>query len=203
MLLYGVVLVILTPPIIVAAIAPEMTFSNSMEVFSVSHYWILLGVFLFCQAVLLLARVGAISKRPESRRPIVYVLVTTGLMFALLLLGLSMSLAEAIAGVKALDWSLLYCGVFALVSWLWWAIFFRKLYKNNTVEDVITRQCKLLYRGSVLELLVVVPSHIIARQRTDCCAGLVTFFGLATGIAVMLFAFGPAVLLLLYQRSKR
>jgi hypothetical protein len=37
--------------------------------------------------------------------------------------------------------------------------------------------------GSILELLVAVPSHIIVRRRGDCCAPLGTFCGTATGIA--------------------
>ena len=69
--------------------------------------------------------------------------------------------------------------------------------------DVVTRQCRLLFRGSVLELFVAVPTHVVARVRDYCCAGTWTFIGIATGLAVMLFAFGPAVFFLFVARWKR
>lgn len=55
----------------------------------------------------------------------------------------------------------------------------------------------------VFVLLIAVPSHLIARQRTDCCAGVGGAIGIATGLAVMLAAFGPAILLLYQQRLQR
>lgn len=45
--------------------------------------------------------------------------------------------------------------------------------------------------------------HVIVRHRNECCAGFLTFFGLTTGMAVMLFAFGPAVFVLFVQRWKK
>jgi hypothetical protein len=54
--------------------------------------------------------------------------------------------------------------------------------------------------GSVLGLLIAVPSHVVARQRGDSSAPMVTSFGIATGIAIMLLSFGPGVLLLYKKR---
>ena len=49
-------------------------------------------------------------------------------------------------------------------------------------------------------LLIVVPSHVIVRRRGDCCAPVVTSFGIVTGIAIMLLSFGPGILLLYKKR---
>jgi hypothetical protein len=60
-----------------------------------------------------------------------------------------------------------------------------------------------MLRGSILELLIAVPTHIAVRHRNDCCAGFGTFVGLTLGISVMLFSFGPAVFFLYADRWRR
>jgi len=57
--------------------------------------------------------------------------------------------------------------------------------------------------GSILELLIAVPTYVVARYRDYCCGGFITFVGLAMGAAVMLFAYGPAVFYLFAERWKR
>jgi len=70
-------------------------------------------------------------------------------------------------------------------------------------DDLVSRQCRCLLKGSVLELLIAVPTHIVARYRDYCCAGFMTFIGLTMGVSVMLFAYGPAVFFLFAERWKR
>jgi hypothetical protein len=60
-----------------------------------------------------------------------------------------------------------------------------------------------MLRGSFLELLIAVPTHIVARSRDYCCAGAYTFIGIALGLAVMLLSFGPGVFLLFVDRWKQ
>lgn len=67
-------------------------------------------------------------------------------------------------------------------------------------RGLILRQSRYLFRGSILELVVAVPAHILARHRDYCCAGAQTFIGIAFGISVMLFSFGPGVLFLCAER---
>jgi len=54
-----------------------------------------------------------------------------------------------------------------------------------------------------LELLVAVPSHVIVRRRDDCCAPMGTFWGITTGISVMLLCFGPGVFFLFVERFQK
>jgi hypothetical protein len=80
---------------------------------------------------------------------------------------------------------------------LWGILFY--LYLRNSLE-ITTRAVSWLLKGSVLELLVAVPCHILVRRRDDCSAPVATSFGIVTGIAVMLLSFGPSVLLLYKKR---
>jgi hypothetical protein len=75
--------------------------------------------------------------------------------------------------------------------------------RNTNPSVGLSRQCRVLLKGSILELLIAVPTHLVARQRTYCCAGFMTFLGLTLGISVMIFSFGPAVFFLYVDRWRR
>jgi hypothetical protein len=104
------------------------------------------------------------------------------------------------AGDNWLAWSGVAAG---LATWGIWAFIFGRAAKTIPPRDLVTRQCRLLFRGSILELLIAVPTHIVARYRDYCCAGFMTFIGLTMGISVMLFAFGPALFFLFAERWRR
>jgi len=97
------------------------------------------------------------------------------------------------------------CGVVATLITLWaiWFVIFSRVGSGNASESLMQRATRWLLRGSILELLVAVPSHIMVRRRDDCCARVSTFWGIALGISVMLIAFGPGVFLLFAQRIRR
>ena len=97
-------------------------------------------------------------------------------------------------------WCLL--GVMAL-TWCLWSLIFFRLSRKEEASGFISRQSRTLLKGSILELLIAVPTHIAARNRDYCCAGFFTFIGLAMGISVMLFSFGPAVFFLFVARWRR
>src|SRR5262249_55187431 len=60
-----------------------------------------------------------------------------------------------------------------------------------------------LIAGSVAELLIALPSHVVLRQRQECCAPMITSAGLATGLATLLVALGPGVLFLYRARLRQ
>ncbi len=90
-----------------------------------------------------------------------------------------------------------------VVFWLVWGLIFHHFAKVDTVETPAQRATKWLLRGSILELLIAVPSHIIVRHREECCAPMVSFWGIVTGLSVMLLSFGPGVLFLFAERIRR
>ncbi|OGA11022.1 MAG: hypothetical protein A2W68_11075 [Betaproteobacteria bacterium RIFCSPLOWO2_02_64_14] len=82
--------------------------------------------------------------------------------------------------------------------WLIWGGIFIQYYRDSS--KAVSAAVTWLLKGSVLELLIAVPSHVFVRQRGDCSAPAVTAFGIVTGIAIMLLAFGPGVLALYKKR---
>ena len=93
-------------------------------------------------------------------------------------------------------------GVIVLLWITWGTVFYR--FARRTDPDGLTQHCvRWLIRGSILELLVAVPSHVFIRQRSDCCAPIGSFWGIATGLAVMLLAFGPGAFFLFVERVRR
>ncbi|PYU02247.1 MAG: hypothetical protein DMG38_00900 [Acidobacteria bacterium] len=84
------------------------------------------------------------------------------------------------------------------IAWAFWGIVFYLFLRNSST--VVDRIVSWLLRGSVLELLVAVPCHVIVRRRHECSAPMVTSFGIVTGIAIMLLSFGPGVLFLYRKR---
>ena len=102
------------------------------------------------------------------------------------------------------DWEFFsIIGFYLSLCWLIWLGIFYYYSREDSAESVVHRAVKWLLRGSILELLVAVPSHIVARQRGECCAPAGTFWGITTGLAVMLLAFGPGVFFLYVERCRR
>ena len=95
--------------------------------------------------------------------------------------------------------------VVALLLTLWaiWALVFSHFAHHRDAEGLMQRLVRWLLRGSILEFLVAVPSHIVARHRNDCCAPIATFWGIVTGLSIMLLAFGPAVFFLFARRFRQ
>jgi hypothetical protein len=89
-----------------------------------------------------------------------------------------------------------------LFFWLAWGLIFYHYAKADEPETLMQRATRWLLRGSILELLVAVPSHILVRSRTECCAPFASFWGIATGLSVMLLSFGPGVLFLFARRLR-
>lgn len=167
------------------------------------RFWIPAGAVLSGQVLLLFLSVDTRWRRLKPRRHIFVSCAVAGMLVALLTFALVFSLKVGIQGEKfdrTGDWTINGAHVlgFAGFLWLWWGFVFSAYLRNSS--EVVTRIVSWLLRGSVLELLVAVPCHVIERRRDDCSAPIVTSFGIVTGIAVMLLSFGPSVLLLYKKR---
>ena len=99
--------------------------------------------------------------------------------------------------------SVIYSIGLLLLFWMLWGLIFFHFAKADESQTLVQRATRWLLRGSILELLIAVPSHIIVRNRNDCCAPFVTFWGIVTGICVMLLTFGPGVYFLFVARMRK
>jgi hypothetical protein len=165
--------------------------------------WIIAGGFVLIQFTLLSLSVDTSQKRMRSRTPIVISASIVGLLLMIITVVVAVSSIVALRGEGRFP-DLGGSGVIAAIIggiWIAWGLLFYFFYRDS--DDPVTHALSWLFRGSILELLVAVPCHVIVRRRHDCCAPGVTAFGITSGIAIMLLSFGPSVLLLFMKRMER
>jgi hypothetical protein len=231
-LLYALALLLLTVPVLLIAFgnwgikSDQQGFHETLQIYSAWGYWLWLAVLVAGQALLLLLPLNIAERRLPARRPLKVPVIITGFFLANLFVAGVFSVLCAVfldGAFNALDLFSLsktfnaqpanstisawgdVCGVIlTLVGfWIIWAVIFRSFAKSDDPDALLKRITRWLLHGSILELLVAVPSHVIVRRRDDCCAPAGTFWGIATGISVMLLCFGPGVFFLFVERCQR
>jgi hypothetical protein len=168
--------------------------------------WSWVGLMVAGEALLLWLSVDTSAKRPSSRQHILLSVLIAAAAIGLLTQAVVYALVAVIGGkdnaalaflTPSPQRPLLAFGAL----WLFWGITF---YVYSTGRSLhVSRIVGWLLKGSVLELLVVVPSHVFLRRRGDCSAPAATAFGIATGLAIMLMSFGPSVLFLYWKRLQK
>jgi hypothetical protein len=198
-----IILAFLVPAFRLLVSRSASSLSDFAEMYKSWVTWIIVGVFIVAQFVLLAVSVDSSWRRLKPRTSIVTSAVITGLLLTIVTVVIGLALFLAIKGENAIPNFQSIVPVLAapLILWLVWGILFYLLYRDS--PDPVTRAVAWLFRGSILELLVAVPTHVIVRRRHDCCAPLVTGFGITSGIAIMLLSFGPSVLLLFKKRMEK
>jgi hypothetical protein len=225
-LLYSLALLLLTVPLLLAAFGAweaggGMKLPEALKTYTQWWYWLWLGVLVAGQALLLLLPINIAERRLPARRPLKLPVLVTGfflanLVFAGLLaifcavfkeegFGLFGFLTPFKAGEVSPSDAQVVVGMIItlLVLWFIWAVAFRNFARTDEPNSLLKRVTRWLLCGSILELLIAVPSHVIVRRRGDCCAPAGTFWGIATGISVMLLCFGPGVYFLFVDRFAR
>jgi len=201
---YGLIVLGLLVPLfaILDSTFPPTTFfrSSLYSVYRAWTTWVSSAIVILCQVLLLWMSVDTSRQRLKPRTPVAITAITAGFLFMFLVFAIAVSLMVATWGDNPPDWFYVPLIVLA-ASWILWGILFYRLWRDSA--DPVTHAVKWLFRGSVLELLVALPAHVITRRRHDCCAPTVTGFGIAAGIAIMLLSFGPSVLPLFRKRMER
>jgi hypothetical protein len=169
-----------------------------------SGTWLLavpIGVMFLVGFSLLVIPIGHLPSQ-RSRGPVWIPILGSGLFAGVLFVGAGLALVELfyLHHHDLSGWLVLAGGV---AVWVFWAVLFWRL---STTTDPLTLNgwlYKTLIAGGVLELLVAVHSHVIVRQRKECCAGMNTALGIILGTAVMIVAIGPGVFFLFFRRHRQ
>ena len=159
-------------------------------------------VFFLAQIALLAVPVRITKEKPITKLSIIPTVIASAAMMALLIAGIALAVNET---AQKGGWNmriLLTLAAITLLSWCLWGLVFYRWSKKLAPAVWIKKQCRYLLGGSILEFLIVVPAHILARRRDDCCGGIQTFWGMIFGLAVMLLSFGPGVAFLFASRWK-
>jgi hypothetical protein len=169
-----------------------------------------------CQALLLFLSVDTSFRRLRPRRHLTVTIALTSLLATVLLAAGLASFVAAIHGDSGL--AAFFGGSIGegnlknvvdaigipIAPFLWpalwmvWAVLF--YFHVHNAPQPVAKAVGWLLKGSVMELLIAVPAHVIVRQRENCCAPVATSYGIVTGLAIALFAFGPGVLALYKRR---
>ncbi len=156
---------------------------------------------LVSQALLIFGSGKLELTRPTRGWRLVIPTVVAGLMLAILIGGAGLALSE----LFYLDDEWVSVALFALValSWIVWSLLLFIYCQRRERFTVIGRLTGLIFAGSLGSLLVSIPAHIIISRRPGCFVGFLTALGIASGVYVMLWSFGPAILLLFFKEKRR
>lgn len=228
-LLYTLALILLTLPLILVTFGgwglngDNVGLAEAAKIYSQWGYWLWLAVLTAGQFLLLLLPINIAERRLPARRPLKIPVIVTAFFLANLLFAGIFSILCALFTDNAFEYfdvTLLLPhsseqpnhsgnGVIftmigtAIIFWIVWGIIFHRATKSDEPDALVKRLTRWLLRGSILELIIAVPSHVIVRRREDCCAPMGTFWGIATGISVMLLCFGPGVFYLFVERMQK
>ena len=177
-----------------------------------------LGVFLISQWFFLRPRGDWRIGLDKTGRPLPLAVWIAALLAALLSVGLLAAVME-LFGVwqrlvivkgfdSAHDPELRYWPALLALGLLWvmWAVVFLLYWRSGNRGTQLQRLLKGLVGGSLLELLVAAPVHVLilrAKNKNTCYCETGSYTALVLGGTVLLWTFGPGVVLLFLREARR
>ena len=163
---------------------------------------ILLAILVLGTQFLLVGSTSAINFCNTNKgNSAVFPAIIGGLALAVLSGGFLVGLSELIR-FHTSD-GLYYIFAILIVSWLLWTIIFIFRYREADPDSIPGKILKIALLGSVLEMVLLAPMHIITSARGHCFAGLLTALGLLAGLCIALWSFGPGIFLLFLRHYKK
>lgn len=173
------------------------------------------------QVVFLIPVVRASMSRKElGRRPTISMILVAGVA-ALMTVGLALGLLQflemrgvigrfpyynewfgnqgSLAGPWALPTALVTLGL----SWVIWSVMLIRLSRRRPWETFLGRVVGLLLVGTVLEVLVILPIHMMVLPRVVEGLSTGTFFALCVATVAALWLSGPGIVIALMGKRRR
>lgn len=167
-----------------------------------------LGVLLLTQWMFLRPRRIWTVRLAEESRPLKSAMVAAAFMAMMLTVGMVATFMELIAPEVWLldsDW-VLWPGVLLGTTALWaaWGIAFYLHARDGDRVTQLQKTTHALIAGSVLELFVAIGVFVWNPQDEDCWCARGSYTGLVFAATVMIWAFGPGLVLLFVKvRGRR
>lgn len=179
---------------------------------------IVVGVFLLSQWLFLRPARGWSIRLDETGRPLRLSVLTAALIAALLSAGLLATGAEwigiwnklvmshaatSVSGPETRCWPVLL-EVAAL--WTLWTVIFFLYWRNGNRGTQLGRMLRGLFAGSILDLLVAAPVHVLilqSKSKGRCYCKTGSYTGLVLGVTVLFWTFGPGIVLLFLREARR
>ena len=190
-------------------------------------YWVHLGVIvplLVGTQVLFLLPVAPIELRAGTPRSLRCSIIIAGLVAAVLTVSLGMALVALVQllfgwlddfemvlfagpGGVAVVYPEFYTEWFSLIplacllgSWVLWSLAIGIFMRRGQPLDRLSRLVGILFAGSLLEVVLILPLEAMVRRRADCYCTTGSFQGLIGGWLAALWLLGPMAAMVLFRR---
>jgi hypothetical protein len=173
-----------------------------------------LGVFLITQWFFLGPRGAYRLQLNQTGRPLRLSVIIAALMAALLSVGLLATVAElcgvwqTVALVNEVEHPRYWPVLLALgLAWGLWALVFFVYWRRGDRATQLGRMLRGLMGGSILELLIAAPVHVLIlranSKEKSCYCEIGSYTTLVLGSTVLLWTFGPGLFLLFLREKAR
>ena len=168
---------------------------------------IVLGLLLLTQWAFLRPGKGWTIRMVTVGRPLKTSIFAAGVIAMLLTVGFVALLLElpnwweGIMGVESY-WGIICVWITMLIIWGIWSWIFFVYWRQGDRYTQSGRMIRGLVAGSILEAIIAVPVHIWATRQRECYCCRGTYTTLILAATVLIWAFGPGIVLL-YMREKR
>jgi hypothetical protein len=181
--------------------------SDRMGLEGFSSFVLFVGAFFGTQALFLTGAPAMSGPNIRNGKPIWLSVAAGTLVVAFLCVGLMFALdgiLKETGGQRLSRNEALVRGLALLmVAWAFWFGIIGLLWRRFGWSSAFRGMYRFLLGGTCLELLITIPVDVQVRRRTNCYCGEATFFALFIGLFLVLWLFGPGVLLLFLLRREQ
>jgi hypothetical protein len=128
-------------------------------------------------------------------------LIIFSLMLAVLFFSVNATLGEFFGGgyhdLMSTLFNDFYLYIVPLIIWIIFAVIGIIINLKKDEDNIYKKYLVAVLSGSLLELIITIPLHILIIKRGECLVGLLSMLGILGGFLVLMFVMGPAIFLFL------